>query len=134
MTADEIFPTDSYDEPAYSMELNKMSTYFTILEINEDICQQRILCEVFTDPDKYKPISDIFMKKLTVDRGAVEEKKSSRYYRYVKAMQDGITSGEETCLKLYKGCPYSAPERLNMPALNFWTYLTSMLKMEFRDE
>ena len=33
MTADEILPADSYDEPAYAMELNKMSTYFTILEV-----------------------------------------------------------------------------------------------------
>jgi len=69
-----------------------------------------------------------------VDRGAVPEKPASRYYRYVKAMQEGITSGETACLKNYKACPYSAPERLNMPALHFWTYLTSILKMEFRDE
>lgn len=34
MTAEDIFPTDSYDEPAYMSELNKMSTYFTILEVS----------------------------------------------------------------------------------------------------
>jgi hypothetical protein len=59
---------------------------------------------------------------------------ANRYYRYVKAMQEGITSGEDSCKKMYKKCPYSAPERLNMPALHFWTYLTTLLKMEFRDE
>jgi hypothetical protein len=34
-------------------------------QIEEDICQQRIVCDIFTDAEKYKPISDIFMRKLT---------------------------------------------------------------------
>lgn len=62
------------------------------------------------------------------------EKMSSRYYRYVRAMQEGMASGEVGCRKGFGKCPYSAEERLNMPALHFWTYLTNILRMEFRDE
>lgn len=34
-------------------------------QIDEDICQQRVICEVFAEPEKYKPVSDIFERKLT---------------------------------------------------------------------
>lgn len=134
LTSEDILPADSYDEPAFSVELGKMLSYFTILEVDEDICQQRMICDIFTDAEKFKPVSDIFAKKLTVDRGPIPEKMTSRYFRYVRAMQEGMTSGESTCKKQYGKCPYSAQERLNMPALHFWTYLTSILRMEFRDE
>ncbi|CAL8115430.1 unnamed protein product [Orchesella dallaii] len=134
LTSEDILPSDTFDEPSYNFELGKMSTYFTILQIDEDICQQKVICEVFAEPEKYKPVSDIFEKKLTVDRGPIGEKHSSRYYRYVRAMQEGVAGGEAACQKEYKRCPYAAHERLNMPALHFWTYLTNILRMEFRDE
>lgn len=69
-----------------------------------------------------------------MDRGPVAEKPSSRYYRYVSAMQMGVSGGERECEKQLKRCPYSAQDKLNMPALHFWTYLTNILRMEFRDE
>jgi len=134
LTTEDILPIDSYDEPAYSVELGKMLTYFTILEVDEDICQRRMICDIFTDAEKFRPISDIFGRKLSVDRGTVPEKMSSRYYRFLRAMQEGISGGETGCKKQYGKCPYSAEERLNMPALHFWTYLTNILRMEFRDE
>jgi len=34
-------------------------------QVDEDICQQRIICDIFSDAEKFKPVSDIFMKKLT---------------------------------------------------------------------
>jgi len=69
-----------------------------------------------------------------VDRGPVPEKLASRYNRYVQAMQKGMASGSKECAKSYVKCPYSVEERLNMPALHFWSYLMSLLRMEFRDE
>lgn len=36
LTADEIFPSDSYDEPAYGVELNKMSLYFSVLGVTRN--------------------------------------------------------------------------------------------------
>ncbi len=34
LTAEDILPSDSYDEPAYAVELAKISTYFAILGVN----------------------------------------------------------------------------------------------------
>lgn len=34
LTAEEIQPSDSYDDPAYAIELAKMSAYFTLLEVS----------------------------------------------------------------------------------------------------
>ncbi|CAG7830502.1 unnamed protein product [Allacma fusca] len=135
MTADDILPRGSYDDAAYSHELQRMSTYFSVLEIEEDICQQKILCEIFTDAEKFKPMSDMFMKKLTVDRGIVPEKTTNRYFRYVQAMQNGLLTGDRhQCQKLYNRCPYSTEDRIHLQALQFWAFLTSMLRLEFRDE
>ncbi|XP_046647200.1 uncharacterized protein LOC124337161 isoform X2 [Daphnia pulicaria] len=54
----------SYDDPKFASQLQKIDVYMDYLEIPDDMCRQRFICEVASSPTAYSPLYNVFEKQL----------------------------------------------------------------------
>ncbi|KAK2709867.1 hypothetical protein QYM36_013521 [Artemia franciscana] len=54
----------TYDPVIYRPNLKKLDAYFTYLEIKEEVCRQRFLCEMGLDTERFGPIYNLFKNQL----------------------------------------------------------------------
>ncbi|XP_032782451.2 uncharacterized protein LOC116920343 [Daphnia magna] len=129
----------SYDDPLYAAQLQKIDIYMDYMEIRDDMCRQRFICEVASSPDTYSPLYGIFKKQLTTD---LEVKKSyfSRFFRYYNALIEGKKSAIQhpanptaICHQLFGECPNDIKETINMDVLHIMQFLTQKFHIEFAD-
>ncbi|KAG7161605.1 uncharacterized protein LOC121874901 [Homarus americanus] len=117
-------------DPAYEQPLSKLLAYFTHLELPNLSCQERLICELVSEPDSFAPIGQIFMKELRSTHGPVEMTSDSLMWRYMTAARQGFTSPIEGCAVAYPKCPLAADRILNMPVLKVWQYISSKLNLQ----
>ncbi|XP_064099011.1 uncharacterized protein LOC135210125 [Macrobrachium nipponense] len=127
---DEEVPQSLYWDPAYEQQLEKLSVYFSHLELHYVGCQERLLCELASEPEIYSPIGEIFMKELRQMHGPVKPSRDSLMWRYMLAAREGFTNPIEDCEKAYPKCPIPASKILNMPVLKVWQYIASKLNLQ----
>ncbi|XP_057377799.1 uncharacterized protein LOC130699563 [Daphnia carinata] len=129
----------SYDDPLYVAQLQKIDMYMDYMEIRDDMCRQRFICEVASLPDTYSPLYGIFKKQLTTD---LEVKKSyfSRFFRYYNALMEGKKSAAQQsanpaaiCHQLFGECPNDINETINMDVLHIMQFMTQKFRIEFAD-
>jgi hypothetical protein len=50
------------------MKVNSDFTYpiliISLLQVDSEICRQKLLCELAENPEEFSPVSDIFFKQL----------------------------------------------------------------------
>ncbi|XP_046647199.1 uncharacterized protein LOC124337161 isoform X1 [Daphnia pulicaria] len=129
----------SYDDPKFASQLQKIDVYMDYLEIPDDMCRQRFICEVASSPTAYSPLYNVFEKQLSTEL-EVKKSYSSRYFRYFNALQEGKRSATENaddksagCRILYGTCPNDIEETINMDVLHIMQFLTQKFKIEFVD-
>lgn len=124
------FPEDFYIDPNYEEELGRLQVYFSHLEIPTLGCQERLLCEVSAEPDKYSPMSDMVLKELRQRRGELKESSASLMWRYLVASREGFLVSSDKCQETYKNCPVTTSSMLNIPVLRVWQFISSRLNLQ----
>ncbi|XP_050691280.1 uncharacterized protein LOC126982965 [Eriocheir sinensis] len=123
-------PEELVWDPAYVENLVRLTAYFTHLQLPTLPCQERLLCELSSEPEAFDPISQIFLKELRMLYGPVDTSQESLIWRYMKASREGLDAPLRDCAVIYSTCPLSAERILNMPLLRLWQYVASMLNMQ----
>ncbi|KAK8404968.1 hypothetical protein O3P69_001508 [Scylla paramamosain] len=121
-----------HDDPHYFTETSRLASYFIYLKVVDAPCQERLLCELASDPPAFFPASDIFLKELRPQHGDVEEDEHNRFWRYVRAARGGVTEGDPAgCRARHPACPVAIGEVLNMTALRVWQLLAQIADISF---
>lgn len=127
---EEEYPEELLWEPAYEQPLERLSTYFAHLQLPSMACQERLICELASEPDSFSPIGEIFMKELRLLHGPVKTTQDSLMWRYMSAAREGFTSPIDNCAVAYPACPMAATKILNMPVLKVWQYISARLNLQ----
>ncbi|ODN03507.1 hypothetical protein Ocin01_03151 [Orchesella cincta] len=130
--------------PMAQAELNRVQSYFELIDIPETACQLRAVCEFSADPNKYFPLSDIIISKVRSPSISLGDSQygnetfssttPSLLNIYTNAAENGASYGEKECENIYsKTCKYSMDKLLNMPIMKFWNKIQSKLRLKFDD-
>ncbi|CAL8095081.1 unnamed protein product [Orchesella dallaii] len=145
------------DNPVVKPDMDKVFSYFQLLDIPEVPCQLRAICEFSADTEKFYPLSDVLLRRIRnpnlpalvylEDHGndaspsnstswfnQNSEQQTSLYELYNRAADDGQTDGYDKCEQQFSStCQYPIEKLLNMPVIRFWNALQSILKLSFKD-
>ncbi|XP_068227447.1 uncharacterized protein [Palaemon carinicauda] len=122
-----------YDDPHYSSQTNKLRAYFAYMQIEEEECRMKILCQLASDPENYYPMSDIFLRQLLPHHGPVKEDPNNRFWRYQSASKMGILSTPGDCRKLFRNCALELKEVVNINVLRLWQAISKVINIKFCD-
>ena len=59
------FHVDHCDVAEFLYTIELLINWIITLQINDDMCKQRYLCEMAADPDTYSPVFPVFAKPLS---------------------------------------------------------------------
>ncbi|XP_076049867.1 uncharacterized protein LOC143030590 [Oratosquilla oratoria] len=125
-------PDFLYVEPAYQEPLSKLEVYFATLEVSSLSCQERLICELTANPEKFSPIGDILIRELRQSNGPVKMSPDNLMWRYMAAARHGFASTAEECGRTFPKCSLGAENIFNMPVLKVWQYLASKLNLQLQ--
>ncbi|KAK4294801.1 hypothetical protein Pmani_032604 [Petrolisthes manimaculis] len=123
-------PENLFWDPAYEPQLDRLSAYFGHLELPTLPCQERLICELTSEPKTYAPIGNIFIKELRLTHGPVDTTADSLMWRYMSAAREGFGVPVEDCGWAFPSCPLPANRILNMAVLKVWQYISSKLNLQ----
>lgn len=68
----------------------------------------------------------------TISKDGESKPNSNLFLQFNEAAVVGLTEGHSTCHTMFRTkCPFSIKERLNLPTLQFWKMLNSILEIKF---
>jgi len=123
---------NSYNDPVYENQLEKLDTYFNYMHIEKESCKQKFLCEVSSKPEAFSPVSDIFLKHLKPSSSMTEDERS-RFYRYFKSATVGFNKHMEQCSRDYHNCSFHADDVISTPLLYLWQFLIKTFNIKFTE-
>ncbi|XP_069957505.1 uncharacterized protein [Cherax quadricarinatus] len=129
VVVDKTVPEDLSWDPSYEHSLSRLSLYFDQLQVSAMSCQERLICELTADPDRFSPISQIFMKELRPDYGPVKMTDDSLIWRYMSAAHHGFISPTANCSTYYPTCPLPTDHIIDMDVVKVWKYLSSKMNI-----
>ncbi|KAJ6637523.1 hypothetical protein Bhyg_10254 [Pseudolycoriella hygida] len=99
--------TSTYLDPFYSPILAKIDKIFLQLNVIDESCRERLVCNMYKNPAKYSPHSNFISAELSRDTAELRRPDSTnpaviRFYRYVQAARDG--QDQKDCQEFYKLC------------------------------
>ncbi|XP_060648625.1 uncharacterized protein LOC132786181 isoform X3 [Drosophila nasuta] len=100
-----LYPLN-YD-PFYSPILLKIDKIIEQLGVKNDLCKERIVCNMYKDPATYSPHSNFISAELSRDTNELEpvthaNEAVRRFYRLIQAARDG--QEQKDCQILYPQC------------------------------
>ncbi|KAL7729444.1 hypothetical protein ACLKA6_009006 [Drosophila palustris] len=100
-----LYPLN-YD-PFYSPILLKIDKIIEQLGVKNDLCKERIVCNMYKDPATYSPHSNFLSAELSRDTSELEpvthaNEAVRRFYRLIQAARDG--QEQKDCQSLYPQC------------------------------
>ncbi|XP_034488261.1 uncharacterized protein LOC117792298 isoform X2 [Drosophila innubila] len=100
-----LYPLN-YD-PFYSPILLKIDKIIEQLGVKNDLCKERIVCNMYKDPATYSPHSNFISAELSRDTSELEPVTNAneavrRFYRLIQAARDG--QEQKDCQSLYPQC------------------------------
>jgi len=132
------------NDPILQHSVNRIQSYFELIQIPELPCQTRAMCEFASESEKYFPLADLILKEIrepTLEAYYAEtvlplyndsQQNSSLFGAFTKAVETGLSQGQTRCQTLFRyACPFSTEQRLNLPLLQFWKVLGSLLDIKF---
>ncbi|XP_022220777.2 uncharacterized protein LOC111072984 isoform X1 [Drosophila obscura] len=104
-----LYPLN-YD-PFYSPILLKIDKIVEQLGVKNDLCKERIVCDMYKDPASYSPHSNFVSAELSRDTSELEpvthaNEAVRRFYRLIQAARDG--QDQKDCQSLYPQCTMPA--------------------------
>ncbi|KAK7028090.1 hypothetical protein SK128_018215 [Halocaridina rubra] len=117
---DQAWEKDFYWDTIYEEQLSQLTTYFGLLEVYSLECQERLICELISEPEKFSPISDLVEREIRFNYGPVTPDNDSLMWHYVSAAYLGFSSSIQDCAMTYANCPLSTSQILDMRFLKIW--------------
>jgi len=118
--------------------LNRLDNLFFILQVEDERCRERAICEIVQNREDFSPLNDflinIFRKSRTNKFLLDEVGTELRWEKYQAAARLGETSGlQENCFQRFPSCPFSARQMLNLPALRLWQLAAQIINIRIED-
>ncbi|EDW84597.2 uncharacterized protein Dwil_GK13049 [Drosophila willistoni] len=103
-----LYPLN-YD-PFYSPILLKIDKIIEQMGLKNELCKERMVCEMYKDPSKYSPYSNFVSAELSRDASELEavthaNEAVRRFYRLIQAARDG--QDQKNCRTLHPQCNMS---------------------------
>jgi len=119
--------------------LSRIDIFFFFLQVNDDVCRQRAICEIVQNQLKFSPLSDFLISLFRKSRKGVlndETPSSIRWDQYFYSAYLGLNSdgSERKCQTQYDMCPLSADMMINVPALKIWQFLSEKISIRITDQ
>jgi len=119
--------------------LSRVDTLFYYLQVHDETCRERAICEIVQNRLKYSPLSDILVSLFRKSRSFSlihESPNLIRWDRYFYAGSLGLDSDgeEQRCQARYNSCDMSVDQMLNLPALKIWQLLADKVFIRITDQ
>lgn len=119
--------------------LSRIDLLFFFLQVNDDVCRQRALCEIVQNQMKFSPLSDFLVSLFRKSKSSFlndEQPNVLRWDKYFYAASLGLGSdgAEQRCKTQYELCPLSADKMINIPALKIWQMAAEKISIRIMDQ
>jgi len=119
--------------------LSRIDLFFFFLQVHDDVCRQRAICEIVQNQLKFSPLSDFLISLFKKSRGSFlndENPSSIRWDKYFYAGSLGLNSDgtERRCQMQYKSCPVGLDSMINIPALKIWQLASERISIRITDQ
>jgi len=119
--------------------LSRIDTLFFFLQVHEDTCRQRAICEIVQNQSKFSPLSDFLLSLFRKSRSNFlddEHENLIRWDKYFYAASLGLNSDgpEKRCQARYSSCSLSADQMINIPALKIWQMAAEKISIRIVDQ
>lgn len=119
--------------------LSRIDTLFFFLQVHDDTCRQRAICEIVQNQLKFSPLSDFLLSLFRKSRSNFlndEKENLIRWDKYFYAASLGLNSDgpEQRCQTRYSSCSLSADQMINIPALKIWQIAAEKISIRIVDQ
>jgi len=125
--------------PSTGPLLSRIDLFFFFLQVSDDVCRQRAICEIVQNQLKFSPLSDFLISLFRKSRSSFpngEKPSSIRWDKYFYAGSLGLNSdgAERRCQIHYKLCPVGLESMINIPALKIWQLASERISIRITDQ
>jgi len=125
--------------PSTGPLLSRIDLFFFFLQVSDDVCRQRAICEIVQNQLKFSPLSDFLISLFRKSRSSFlndENPSSIRWDRYFYAGSLGLNSdgAERRCQIQYNLCPVGLESMINIPALKIWQLASERISIRITDQ
>jgi len=126
--------TDDWSSPL----LSRIDFLFQILDMDDEDCKQRAICEIVQNKLIYSPLSELLISIFRKSRRnflEVDVNSSVEWDRYFYSSFIGQNSKDENiCEKTFSKCPLKANQLVNIPVLKLWQLAANKISIRIDDE
>jgi len=119
--------------------LSRIDLFFFFLQVHDDVCRQRAICEIVQNQLKFSPLSDFLISLFKKSRSSFlndDNPNAIRWDKYFYAGSLGLNSdgADRRCQMQYKSCPVSVDSMINIPALKIWQLASEKISIRITDQ
>jgi len=118
--------------------LERIDFLFRVLQVEDEGCKQRAICEIVQSKLLFSPLSDFLIsvfRKSTSNFLEADVNSSVEWERYFYSSFIGQNSKDENiCKKTFSRCPLRADQLVNIPVLKLWQLLAHKISIRIDDE
>jgi len=126
------------DSPRSPPALSRIDFLFQILQVDDEDCKQRAICEIVQSKLIFSPLSDLLISIFRKSRSNFLEadlNSSVEWDRYFYSAFIGQHSKDENiCEKTFSFCPLRADQLVNIPVLKLWQLAADKISIRIDDE
>lgn len=120
----------NYD-PFYSPLLSRIDSVFKQLGYTTELCRERLVCNMYKNPAKYAPFSNLVSAQLSRELNELRKPSSDnpeilRFFKYMKAAKDG-QDGQE-CDVIYSECSTTRANGENAPMVSTFNEINKLVQ------
>jgi len=117
--------------------LARLDFLFDVLDIDDLDCQQKVICEVVSNQEKFSPLSDLLISLFRKTRNkmmASSPDSSFRWDHYFYSSYIGQNSKDKNvCLKNFQNCAFNTSQLVNIPVIHLWQLASKYLSIRIDD-
>ncbi|XKL63305.1 hypothetical protein PGB90_005669 [Kerria lacca] len=120
----------NYD-PFYSPLLSRIDSVFKQLGYTTEPCRERLVCNMYKNPAKYAPFSNLVSAQLSRELNELRKPSSDnpeilRFFKYMKAAKDG-QDGQE-CDVIYSECTTTRANSESAPMVSTYNEINKLVQ------
>jgi len=125
------------EQPAHPL-LERIDLLFSSLDLEDEDCKQRAICEIVQNKMIYSPLSELLISIFRKSRSSFLEadvSSSVQWERYFYSSYIGQHSKDKNiCEATFSLCPLSAQQLVNVPVLKLWQLAANKISIRLDDE
>jgi len=130
--------SEYFVNPIIGPLLSRIDTLFFYLQVHDEECRQRAICEIVQNHSKFSPLSDLLRSLFRKSRNRLlndEKQNLIRWDTYLYAATLGLSSAamDSVCLNKYHSC-FLGADMVNIPALRLWQLAAEKISIRIEDK